>query len=227
MRTNNYYAARYPPASFAFHCDQVVKDLIQKPLSPDSADVVSPSVAWIIASCPNSPSAGHTLHGFILCSAKTNFGLGPDSSYRSSHDVCVREYRVLARRRGKRIFIGDWHPAEPGGIWSKGYGVVQFRLSPDQRSRYHAVSLHLLVPVGAKGVQYRIQSGGQEKSSTFLGSSMPRVEAFEVLVPLKDFPDGLERIVLLTQEAVRPVDIGMNNDARILGLGVLGMRLIP
>jgi hypothetical protein len=227
MRTNNYYAARYSPASLAFHCDQAVKDLIQKPLSPDSAYVVSPSVAWIIAAGPTGPSACHTLDGFILCSAKTDFGLGADSRievpmmYASGRIESWRD----AEERG--YFIGDWHPAEPGGIWSKGYGVVQFRLSPDQSSRYHAVSLHLLVPVGAKGVQYRIQSGGQEQSSTFLGSSVPRVEAFEVLVPLKDSPDRLERIVLLTQDAVRPVDIGMNNDARILGLGVLGMRLIP
>ena len=104
---------------------------------------------------------------------------------------------------------------------------MQFRLSPEQRSRYHAVSLQLAVPVGAKGVQYRIQSGSQEQSGTFLGSSVPRVEAFEVRVPLQGSPDGIEKIVLITQDAVRPVDIGMNNDARLLGLGVRDIRLIP
>ena len=200
---------------------------MNKPLSPDSAYVVSPAVAWIIAAGPTGPNACHTLDGFILCSTKTDFGLGPGSPpevpmmyasgrIESWHDAMERGY-----------FIGNWHAADPEGIWSKGYGVVQFRLSPEQRSRYHAVSLHLIVPVGAKGVQYRIQSGSQEQSGTFLGSSVPRVEVFEVRVPLQGSPDGIEKIGLITQDAVRPVDIGMNNDTRLLGLGVRDIRLIP
>jgi hypothetical protein len=125
------------------------------------------------------------------------------------------------------FFIGDWQAAEPDGIWSKGYGIMQFRLSPEQRRRYHSVSLHLVVPVGPKGVRYHIRSGSQEQSGTFWGSAVPRVEAFEARVLLQDPPDSFERIVLMTQDAVRPIDIGMNNDTRLLGLGVLGMRLMP
>jgi len=124
-------------------------------------------------------------------------------------------------------FIGGWHDAEPGRIWSIGYGILQFRLSPEQRSRYYAVSLQLEVPVGAKGVQYRIQSGRYVASGTFLGSSVPRVETFELQVPLEDISDGIERIMLITQDAVRPVDIGLNADTRMLGLGIVGMTLIP
>jgi len=60
-----------------------------------------------------------------------------------------------------------------------------------------------------------------------MGSPVPRVEAFEVRVALQDPPDRIERIVLTNQDAVRQVDIGFNSDARLLGLGVLGMRLIP
>ena len=227
MRTNSYYAARYSPASLDFHCDQAVKDLMREPLSPDSAYVVSPAIAWIIAAGPTGPTACHTLDGFILCSAKTDFGLGPGSPpevpmmYASGHIESWRD----AEARGH--FIGDWHAAEPEGIWSKGHSVVQFRLSPEQRSRSYAVSLQLRVPVGANGVQYRIQSGQQEQAGTFLGAAPPRVEVFEVRVPLQDSPDGIERIVLITQDAVRPIDIGMNNDPRILGLGVVGMTLMP
>jgi hypothetical protein len=124
-------------------------------------------------------------------------------------------------------FIGDWHAAEPDGIWSKGHGVVQFRLSPEQRSRYDAASLQLAVPVGPKGVRYHIQSGSQEHSGTFGGRAVPRIEVFEVRVLLQDPPDGIERIVLTTQEAVRPVDIGLNTDSRLIGLGVQGMTLVP
>jgi hypothetical protein len=104
---------------------------------------------------------------------------------------------------------------------------MQFRLTPEQRSQYDAVSLHLVVPVGASGVQYRIESGSHEQSGTFLGSSVPKIEGFEVRVPLQGSPDGVENIVLITQDAIRPVDIGMNNDTRRLGLGVRSIRLIP
>ena len=232
LRTNSYYAARYSAPSLAFHCDQAVQDLMHKPLSPDSVYVVSPSIARIIAAGPTGASACHTLDGFILCSTKTDFGLGTGSPI----DVGVLEVPMMyasghieswddARKRG--YFIGDWHNADPEGIWSKGYGIVQFRLSPEQHSRYHAVSLELLVPVGGKGVQYRIQSGRQEQAGIFVGSSAPRVERFELRVPLQHAPDGIERIVLITQDAVRPVDIGLNGDTRIFGLGIRGMMLVP
>ena len=64
-------------------------------------------------------------------------------------------------------------------------------------------------------------------SGAFPGSSVPRVETFEVQVPLEDAPDGLEKIVLTTQDPVRPIDIGLNNDTRLFGLGVRDIRLIP
>jgi hypothetical protein len=227
MRTNSYYAARHSPTSLAFHCNQAVKELMERPLSSDSAYVVSPSVAWIIAAGPTGPSACRTLDGFILCSTKTDFGLGPGSPpeipimFASGHIESWRD----AEARG--FFIGDWHAAEPEGIWSKGYSILQFRLSPEQHSQYHAISLRLMVPVGTKGVKYYIQLGGQEQSGTFLGSSAPRVEAFEVRMPLQYSSDGIERIALITQDAVRPIDIGLNQDTRMLGLGILGMTLIP
>jgi hypothetical protein len=127
----------------------------------------------------------------------------------------------------KGYLIGGWHEAAPEGIWSSGYGILQFRLSPEQRSRYHAVSLQLLVPIGGQDVQYRIQSGRHIAAGTFLGSSMARVEMFKLQVPLADVSDGIDRIVLSTHNAVRPVDIGLNADTRMLGLGIVGMRLIP
>jgi hypothetical protein len=227
MRTNSYYAARYSAASIDYHCNHAVRDLLEKPLSPDSAYVVSPAVARTIAAGPTGPSACHTLDGFIVCSTKTDFGLGPGPPlevpmmYASGRVESWRD----AEERG--FFIGGWHAAEPEGIWSKGYGVLQFRLSPEQSSRYQAISLRLMVPVGAKDVTYRIRSGGQEHSDTFVGSSAPRAEAFDVRVALQDSPDGIERIALVTHDAVRPVDIGINSDGRLLGLGILGVTLIP
>ena len=103
MRTNSYYAARYSAASLAFHCDQAVKDLMHNPLSPDSAYVVSPAIARIIAAGPTGPNACHTARWIHLMLYEDGFWPWARLSPRSSHDVCVRAHRVLARRHGKRI----------------------------------------------------------------------------------------------------------------------------
>jgi hypothetical protein len=227
MRTNSYYAARFSAASLAFHCDQAVKDLQERLLSPDAAYVVSPAVARIIAAGPTGPQACHTLDGFILCSTKTDFGLGPGSVPEAPIMYATGRIESWRDAEARGFFLGHWHAAEPDGVWSKGYGVVQFRLTPEQRSQYHAVSLRLAVPIGAKGVQYRIRSGSHEQAGTFPGSVPPRAEVFEVQVPLQGLPDGVEEIALVTQDAVRPADIGMNQDPRRLGLGVRSLRLLP
>jgi hypothetical protein len=130
-----------------------------------------------------------------------------------------------AKHRG--YLIGDWHDVASAEIWSQGHGVLQFRLTPEQRSQYHAVFLRLVILVGGNGVQYRIQSGRHVAAGTFPGSSRPRVEAFELQVPLEDAPDGIERIALITRDPVRPVDIGLNDDTRMFGLCVRGVTLIP
>jgi hypothetical protein len=132
---------------------------------------------------------------------------------------------VDAKQRG--YFIGDWHDVASDEIWSQGHGILQFRLTPEQRTRFHAVSLRLVVLVGVNGVQYRIQSGRHVAAGTFPGSSVPRAEAFELQVPLENSPDGIARIVLITHDPVRPVDIGLNNDTRMFGLCVRGVMLIP
>jgi hypothetical protein len=232
MRTNSYYAGRYSPASLAFHCDQAIKELLEKPLSPDSAYVVSLATARLIAAGPIGLGACRTLDGFILCSTQTDFGLGSGPAVEvppgevppigaSGHIASWGD----AKQRG--YFIGGWNDVESDGIWSQGHGVLQFRLTPEQRRQYHAVSMQLHVPVGGNGVQYRIQSGAYIAAGTFPGSSVPRVEAFELQVPLEDTADGVARIFLITQDPVRPIDIGLNNDTRLIGLGVRGVTLLP
>jgi hypothetical protein len=232
MRINSYYAARYSPASLAFHCDQALKDLTTKPLSPDSVYVVSPMLARTIAAGPTGPGACRTLDGFILCSTKTDFGLGASSPLEASLVEVPTMYASGhidswgdAKQRG--YFIGDWYDVASDEIWSRGHGVLQFRLTPEQRTRFHAVSLRLVVLVGVNDVQYRIQSGRHVATGTFPGNSVPRAEAFELQVPLENAPDGIARIVLISHDPVRPVDIGLNNDARTFGLGVRGVTLIP
>jgi hypothetical protein len=77
MRTNSYNSARYTEVSWKFHCEQAIADLSQKPLSPDSAYVVTPFLADVIAQGPTGSGKCHDLDGYILCSTKSDFGLSP------------------------------------------------------------------------------------------------------------------------------------------------------
>jgi hypothetical protein len=75
MRTNSYDSARYTEVSREFHCQKAIADLSMRPLSPDSAYVVTPALAEVIALGPTGPGKCHDLDGFILCSVKSDFGL--------------------------------------------------------------------------------------------------------------------------------------------------------
>ena len=77
MSTNSYYAGRYNEVKLDFHCNRSIVALANEPLSPDSAYVVTPFLASVIASGPTGPGKCHDLDGYILCSAKSDSGLGP------------------------------------------------------------------------------------------------------------------------------------------------------
>ena len=78
MRTNSYYSGRYTEANRDFHCKQSIAALANRPLSPDTAYVVTPALAAVIAKGPSGPGKCHDVDSFILCSTKTDFGL-PES----------------------------------------------------------------------------------------------------------------------------------------------------
>lgn len=83
MRTNSYRSSRYTEANRDFHCKQAIAALSERPLSPDTAYVVTPTLAAVIAKGPSGPGKCHELDNFILCSSKTDFGLtesGPRSA---------------------------------------------------------------------------------------------------------------------------------------------------
>ena len=80
MRTNSYFSGRYPESDRDFHCKQEIAALSERPLSPDSAYVVTPKLAEAIASGPTGPGKCHEVDGFVLCSAKIDFGSSPASS---------------------------------------------------------------------------------------------------------------------------------------------------
>ncbi len=77
MRTNSYFSARYSMVKSDFHCRQAISALSEQPLSPDSAYVVTPALAAVIAKGPTGPGKCHEVDNFILCSTRTDFGLPP------------------------------------------------------------------------------------------------------------------------------------------------------
>ena len=78
MRINSYQSARYTAGTGESHCGiQPIFAVWEWPLSPDSAYVVTPAVATVIAQGPTGPGKCHDLDGFILCSIRSDFGLSP------------------------------------------------------------------------------------------------------------------------------------------------------
>jgi len=75
MRVNSYFPARTAASNYDYHCHQAIAALAERPLSPDSAYVVTPELSAVIAKGPTGPGKCHKVDNFILCSVKTDFGL--------------------------------------------------------------------------------------------------------------------------------------------------------
>lgn len=75
MRTNSYYSGRYTSANREFHCKQSIVALAERPLSFDTAYVVTPALAAAIAAGPTGPGRCHEVDSFILCSTKIDLGV--------------------------------------------------------------------------------------------------------------------------------------------------------
>jgi hypothetical protein len=77
MGINSYYAARYTEVNREVQCGKAISDLATKPISADSAYVVTPFLAQQIGEGPTGPGKCYAADKFILCSLQTNFGLSP------------------------------------------------------------------------------------------------------------------------------------------------------
>lgn len=83
MRINSYFSARYTQVNSDFHCKRAIAALSERPLSPDTAYVVTPALAEVIAKGPTGPGKCHPVDAFILCSSKTDFGLSSEDAPQS------------------------------------------------------------------------------------------------------------------------------------------------
>ena len=75
MRINSFESARYNEASRDSQCTDEIAALSDRPLSPDSAYVVTPLETMLIEQGPTGAGHCHEVDHFLLCSAKTDFGL--------------------------------------------------------------------------------------------------------------------------------------------------------
>jgi hypothetical protein len=77
MATNSYYSARYVKKGMEYHCQHPGTGLLDLPLSPDSAYVITPALAAQVERNPTGKGKCHDVDGFILCLPATDFGLPP------------------------------------------------------------------------------------------------------------------------------------------------------
>jgi Family of unknown function (DUF6311) len=87
MATNSYYSARYVKQGMEYHCINPGTGLVNSPLSPDSAYVVTPALAAQIEQNPTGEGKCHDVDGFVLCLPKTDFGLGPRTKEQTANST--------------------------------------------------------------------------------------------------------------------------------------------
>ena len=106
MRINSYQSARYTGVAQDYHCKDAPAELATQPLSPDSAYVVTPELAEMIARGPTGPGKCHDLDNFILCSTKTDFGLSPvlmTPEQRSNTPLPIRASKTATSLPGRTM----------------------------------------------------------------------------------------------------------------------------
>jgi hypothetical protein len=146
MRINSYQSARYTGTAQDYHCERAIAELSQEPLDSDSAYIVTPEVAEKIAHGPTGAGKCHDLDGFILCSAKTDFGLSPV--------LMTPEQRTANAVANPGFEDGDLAP------WSTN-GVEASVSSAHARSGTHS-----LMETGGAGTIYQ-DINGLEPGATF------------------------------------------------------------
>ncbi len=225
MRTNSYYASRYSAESIQYHCVQSTQDLYTKPLAQDSAYVVNAGAAALIEIGPSGPNHCHNVDGFTVCSSATDFGMGAGGANYLREMNASGRFLASDSTNTPEFLLSGWYPGPGPLIWSDGNGVLGFMLSPDQRSRCNRLALHFKVLVGRNPVEYSIRSGELLATGAIAGSAAPAILDLHVQLPLR--PGLVQSFEVKTKNPPRPVDIGLNQDPREIGLGLVEARLVP
>ncbi|MFC5461338.1 DUF7024 domain-containing protein [Massilia niabensis] len=108
--------------------------------------------------------------------------------------------------------------AEPWGVWSDG-DTVKFEFSVPFPEQFE---LHLQAHAFGRnaGQQFLVQVGDEVRRFTLGAQNEARV--FEL-----SNPKGAKTLVFRVPAAVSPKALGMSDDARRLGIGITGMRIVP
>ncbi len=107
MRINSYRSGRLTGVSAKFHCEESIAALKHPPLSlsPASVYVVSRGMASIIAA---GGGKCHAVDGFVLCSAKDDFGLAPDRWDSPTRFWVRSHFRTILMRDPTKQELTKW-----------------------------------------------------------------------------------------------------------------------
>jgi len=226
MRINSFYAARYSARDLQENCSDPPAKLARDGLPRDSVYVVTPRIASLITAGRSGRDACHVIDDFTVCSSATDFGLPPASAPQPALLPSNGALPAWSDPGVAKFLVSGWNGVEPWGSWSKGNALLEFRVTPEQAGASKSIRLKLQLLVGPKDVRYEIQSAGFSVSGSFPGGSIPRIEVFPAQFPISVVKGGVVRITLITAEAVRPIDIGLNGDSRVLGVALMGLALV-
>lgn len=107
---------------------------------------------------------------------------------------------------------------EPWGVWSQG-DTVRFEFSAPFPDKFE-LQLHAHAFGKNVGKEFVVRLG--DEARRFVLSAQDESQVFEL-----NNPKGLKALVFEIPAAVSPKELGMGNDARRLGMGIVEMRIVP
>lgn len=154
---------------------------------------------------------------------RTGAGQGPLAGSRAGPSARPLTYLTVKEQPAwfRQVLGKGWSAIEGDFVWSDG-PAAELRLPPDpQRARLLTLDLGSFVPVfGTRIVMQAVVNGRAAGSWTFYPTERRR----RVTLDLGVEAGAAQHIVLNIDQPLRPIDYGIAQDARLLGISLYGIR---
>jgi hypothetical protein len=219
LTINSYYAGRYRRDTLVYHCHTAIDQLLRDGPTADTAYVVTPRIARVLAG--QSLRSGHcySVDGFVLCTREELHGVrewDPAEGDPGIPPAPVTE-RPLTERDSAFLPSG-WTDLEAGfGAWASSTEAAISYRSPERPAR--SLRLTLMALAGKYPVHFSLIYEGGRMDSAIPAASPAEIRRFDIRVPLGHGP-GAHRITVLTEQLRSPAEQGYNKDPRKMGIGI-------
>jgi hypothetical protein len=230
MTINSYYASRTTAEAREYFCKRLPEQLLSAGLDPGAAYILAPNFLTALVAGGQSPVSHfcRDVDGFVLCAKEPRrAGVEDDLLQRIFPTVMPGEELLFGPDASRGLILAEgWSVGERWGRWTNGpYAELFFRVPPESAVPL-AVTMNVRAFVPRRGYSQRVRiliDDAQVAEWTFSPGSQGE-RTFPV--PTSSIrPSGLVRVRFELPDAQRPIDVGVNRDTRLLGLGATSLRV--